>query len=188
MDIEVRQATTIRAFNILGLDPITIMMEDLEPSKGRITISCFDRSWTAYWGAMGKHTVGEFFAFCDEHYLASNLCRNLRDRVVDLDAVQSEARRLVIEERRARDITQDEARSLFDDIENELLDEGSIAAGLARRIFGDDWHCHLPQKENPEYAYLCRVIKGAQAAIDQFLESQESVEQESTHSASRPRG
>lgn len=50
-------------------DPITVFLEDFgrrdcrtEPNpnyqtaQGKITISCWDKSWNAYWGGMGPRT------------------------------------------------------------------------------------------------------------------------------------
>lgn len=43
------------------LDPITVMIQDIAPGQGRITITCYDQSWTASWGAMGTvRTVRKF--------------------------------------------------------------------------------------------------------------------------------
>lgn len=55
------------------LDPIRIYLEDYEPGRGRITISCYDAAWVGYWGAMGDRTVGAFFIASDAEYLADNL-------------------------------------------------------------------------------------------------------------------
>jgi hypothetical protein len=56
-----------------SLDPIRVYVEDYEPGKGRITISCYDAAWVGYWGAMGKENIAQFFTSCDAEYLAGNL-------------------------------------------------------------------------------------------------------------------
>ena len=55
------------------LDPVTVFLEDYEPGKGKITIECYGKSWSAYWGGMSGDDVATFFCRCDQHYLAKNL-------------------------------------------------------------------------------------------------------------------
>ena len=55
------------------LDPIRVFIEDYEPGKGRITISCYDAAWVGYWGGMSGRTVAKFFMDCDAEYLAGNM-------------------------------------------------------------------------------------------------------------------
>lgn len=55
------------------LDPIRVYIEDYEPGKGRITISCYDAAWVGYWGAMSGKSIAEFFTSNDAGYLAGNL-------------------------------------------------------------------------------------------------------------------
>lgn len=55
------------------LDPIRVYIEDYEPGKGRITISCYDAAWVGYWGGMSGKSIAEFFTNCDADYLAGNL-------------------------------------------------------------------------------------------------------------------
>ncbi|ENA1584359.1 hypothetical protein ABFW48_003508, partial [Salmonella enterica] len=35
------------------LDPVRVMIENYEPGKGRVTITCYGKAWTAAWFAMG---------------------------------------------------------------------------------------------------------------------------------------
>lgn len=58
------------------LDPIRVIIEDYEPGRGSILISCFDAAWTAYFGAMGARDLRTFFLGCDPGYLADNLIRS----------------------------------------------------------------------------------------------------------------
>jgi hypothetical protein len=56
-----------------GLDPVTVFWRDFGPGKGQVTILCYGAAWTSYWNAMGKETIKQFFATCDEDYLFRNL-------------------------------------------------------------------------------------------------------------------
>lgn len=59
--------------NAPGLDPIRVIVDDLEPGRGRITVSCYDMAWVGYWGAMGGRTLRDFFMDCGSDYLAGNM-------------------------------------------------------------------------------------------------------------------
>lgn len=70
------KALTVKAFEISDLrayDPIRVYIENYEPGKGRITISCYDAAWVGYWGAMAGRTIEQFFIDCDAGYLSGNL-------------------------------------------------------------------------------------------------------------------
>lgn len=44
----------VLSFVITGaerLDPVRVMIENYEPGKGRITITCYGKAWTAAWFA-----------------------------------------------------------------------------------------------------------------------------------------
>jgi len=68
--------STVERIEITGafnLDPVRVYIEDYEPGKGRITISCFDAAWVGYWNAMGGRTVREFLRQVDADYVAGNM-------------------------------------------------------------------------------------------------------------------
>ena len=67
------ESVKIEAFRIYdapNLDPITVMLDKQEAS-GSIALTCYGRSWTAYFGACGDLT--EFFIECDAQYLEGKL-------------------------------------------------------------------------------------------------------------------
>ena len=47
------------------LDPIDIIAEDIRKGAGKITISCFGKSWTNFWGGMGEEGIVAFV--CTAH-------------------------------------------------------------------------------------------------------------------------
>lgn len=97
-----RKVLSVTAFEIPAqgrLDAITVYFEDLSPSKGRVTITCWGCAWTAYWGGMGKDTITQFFAGCGNDYLVNKLgvTQLLKQRKTDLaylsrivDAIKAE--------------------------------------------------------------------------------------------------
>lgn len=183
MKVEQSTVVTMKITDVPALDPITVFLEDIEPRRGRITIRCYDKAWTAYWGGMGDNTVSEFFCSCDEHYLAGNLSVGLRSEITDSDCIQEAAFKEIISMRRGRfvrsfrtpgqmvrvgrnDISADEARELWDEV--DFVDFGSDGwneSELMQKIFGDEWWHRLPTKPNPEYQYLCRIIKAVQEGL-----------------------
>lgn len=63
-------------FTIYGapsLDPITVVLQDLAPEKGRLIVECYGRAWSAFWGAMGDRSLAEFIASCDADYIQTKL-------------------------------------------------------------------------------------------------------------------
>ncbi len=59
--------------DIDNIDPIHVMLEDDGPGAGRITITCFNQSWTNYWGSMSDRTISQFFRDCGNDYLGPKL-------------------------------------------------------------------------------------------------------------------
>lgn len=59
--------------NAQALNPVTVLMEDMEPGTGRITIICWGEVWTSFWGSMSGESIGKFFLRSDSGYLANRL-------------------------------------------------------------------------------------------------------------------
>lgn len=183
MKIETSTVTKLTITGAPALDPITVILEDIEPRKGKIIIECYGKSWSAYWGGMGDRTIAQFFCSMDEHYIAKNLDQGIDSSIVDSDSIKDGALRQVIAMRRGRmiksflmpgklfrygrdDITLDDARELWGEIEDaDFGDDGWRQPDLMQRIFGDEWWCLTPTKPNPDYQYLCRIICAVQQAL-----------------------
>lgn len=73
MIVKESTVTRIEITEAPRLDPIRVYLENYEPGKGRITISCYDAAWVGYWGGMSGDTIEAFLCRCDAGYLASNL-------------------------------------------------------------------------------------------------------------------
>ena len=158
----------IKITEVPRLDPIDVMLEDIEPGKGRIVIRCYTKAWTAYWGAMGDRTIAQFFCDCDEHYLAGGLSIGLPPTLSDGEAIFPAARREICKMRRANNLNRAKARELFDglhDINGISRDELWNHLSILTPIFGDEWWYSMPSRPNPEYEYLCRIIKAVQEGL-----------------------
>ena len=56
------------------LDPVTAFLEDFEPGRGQLTLVCWGRSWTHFWGAMGNGaTLREFLTSASSGYIVGKL-------------------------------------------------------------------------------------------------------------------
>ncbi len=160
-----------------NLDPITVFLEDLAPCKGKITVNCWGKSWTAYWGGMWDGlNIGQFFCELDAGYIIGYFDSELSSRRFSGDALADKAKSLVLKERRQFCYGSDEARQLFDEAE-DLRESMSVEylhgvhSELMTRLFGDEWW-HLTSdvtEPNPDYDYLERVILATQQAIGMDL-------------------
>lgn len=56
-----------------NLDPINVFVQDYDPGRGRIVVTCYGQAWCGFWGAMGDRTVMKFVASCDAKYVATNM-------------------------------------------------------------------------------------------------------------------
>lgn len=164
--------STVRQLEISevpGLDPIRVMLSDLGPGQGRINIECWGKSWASYWGGMGKETIAEFFTTCDEHYIAKNLASGLESNIFDPDHLSDSLKQTIIKERKDGWLSKKEARVRFDQIEEtdfpETIDGLWSMSRTMVELLGDEWWYSLPEKPNPDYEYLCRIIKAVQAAL-----------------------
>lgn len=130
--------------DIPSLDPITVMLDDVDVGRGSITICCFGDAWTAYFGAMGPERIVEFFCSAEADYLAGKLSSAPRQEV-DYDVI-------------SRDIGEEV------DVTTALLHSKKLAAA-----YGHDWMMDLPQKPTPQYTYLCRIIRAVQAGLREHV-------------------
>ena len=64
MKVEKSDVLALTISDVERLDPVRVMIENYEPGKGRITVTCFGKAWTGAWFAMGGDTVQEFIKCC----------------------------------------------------------------------------------------------------------------------------
>lgn len=153
--------------DVPNLDPIRVMIENFEPGQGMITITCYGESWSNYWGAMGGgSTIEVFFTRASANYLAGKLGNGIKSEMYDSNFAETACRKQVITDRRARDLNHKEARELWERIDwNEFYDEPGPSAELFNDIFGDEWWNQLPEKPNPKWTYLLRIVETIKEAL-----------------------
>lgn len=172
------ERSTVTKLVITGapsLDPITVFLEDLAPRKGKITVSCWGKSWTAYWGGMRQGlNIGQFFCELNTSYIIGYFDQEMSPRQFSGEALANKVQVSVLKDRRRSELGQDEARELFTEAE-DIRESPSIEhlhgahSELMHKIFGDEWW-HLTNdatEPNPDYAYLERIIHAVQQALRQ---------------------
>lgn len=182
MKTELSQIARLLITDLMGepykLDPVTVVLEDFSPGKGRIIIECYGKSWSAGWGAMSGRTVAQFVSDCGADYIISSLCRVSQQRFSPTEAVKL-ARKVICDRRRGRGLyweygaplEREEARELYDDAkELQGIESPSMAFlfdSLLTRIFGPEWWHSLDQADepNPSYLYLQRVVLAVQEGL-----------------------
>lgn len=193
MKFEASTVTKLVITEVERLDPVTVFLEDFgrrdspteknpayQTAQGKITISCYGQSWTAYWGGMGPRTVAEFVAQAGWDYVLNCLDRGIESRVFTGAALEQFARKCVVERRRGINlanweqgsIDKDDARKLYDQIEDlrniETPNECWHHDKILTELFGDEWHHPVQEhalEENYKFSYLRRIVEAVQAAL-----------------------
>jgi len=161
---------------VASLDPVKVMIENIKPGVGNITITCFGKSWTSYWGAMSDRTIQEFFIDCNDSYLINCLSRGIRSTIEgeDNEANIAFVKKEILKLRRENEIDQFEAREYWDeadgadDVKDRVCSWHSHSS--LRKVFGDEpWYANWPTVPNPDYEYLERIVQAVREAIKQTL-------------------
>lgn len=158
------------------LDPVKVMIENLRPGAGNITITCFGKSWTSYWGSMSDRSIQEFFVDCNDSYLINCLERGIHsvldgtDNDANIDFVKGRICKL----RRDLELSADEAREYWDEADGSENVKMRCCDYTYRSpllsLFGDDpWYAGWPTVPNPDYEYLKRIVQTVREAIKQTL-------------------
>lgn len=170
--------TTVRQIKVAGileshrLDPIDITLENFEPGKGRITIRCWSRVFSAYWGSMGGKSVEDFFCSCEEGYLSSSLAGGIRPDMYSETVTAEKAKEEILRRRRdfgggyrssALSIDKDRARDLWNSI-GDAVDKHQRKV-LIEAYDDEEWWCHQHREPNPDHTHLCRIITTVQEAL-----------------------
>jgi hypothetical protein len=170
---KVRKIKIEDILNSHRLDPISVYLEDFEHGKGQITIKCYDKVWSSFWGGMGDRTISQFFCSCDNGYLIGNLDGNISSTVLSPEGFRSFAKKEIIRLRKEDELEVDRAREIYDVVEDlcddELKDWFYRGDEDVTDIFGTDYiyDTSLPQEPNPKYEYLSRIIDTVKEVLKQ---------------------
>lgn len=79
MKIESVTVKALRISETRGLDPVLVILQDVEPGKGRLIVECFGEALSLFWGAMGEeNTIAQFIAKAPHEYIADKLTAGKR--------------------------------------------------------------------------------------------------------------
>ena len=160
--------TTVRKLLITGidnLDPVNVFVEEYTPTSGKITMECFGKAWSYFWGSIGDRSIMEFFCSCDNHYLSRKFDPQLESKIDDPDMLPEHAKNYIINMRKERDIDRKQARDLYDKAEYVEMNDHN----LLFEIYGDEWWCALPKQPNQKYEYLGRILDVAKAGVKTLI-------------------
>jgi hypothetical protein len=89
--------------DVKALDPITVYLEDIAPSQGMMTVVCYGKSWTGYWGGMGENCkILDFIISVDSGYIARRISHNRATKSDDkylmriIEVVQASLREMIL--------------------------------------------------------------------------------------------
>lgn len=187
MKIEEKLTKSIIVSELENLDPITIMIDEKGEGAAQITIKCWDKSWTAYWGGMGSG-VKQFFSRVDVCYLVNCFDRGIRDSTNTLDTTsmqkvfETKVKERILERVRDGYTKYPEHRTIWNecsqvDLEEiepdhpydswHIFDDWRVTSCDWKIIWSDqedfdDWMCNnVPEEYEPnyEYQYLSRIVE-----------------------------
>jgi hypothetical protein len=140
MKITQSTVTKLLLSDLNSLDPVTVIMEDFATGQGKLTVDCYGKAWTAYWGAMGDHKIAEFINTAEIDYLANKLT-TVPCRITDYDAI---------------------SKKIGVDVDRDSL---AFYVDALVSAYGPEWYMDLPATTNPEYSYLCRIVSAVKDAV-----------------------
>jgi len=84
---------TPKAFVITAprLDPVTVILNDVDPGRGQLILECFGCAWSAWWGAMGDgYDLRRFLLSVSVGYVTNCLIRGRRQFATNQRALARE--------------------------------------------------------------------------------------------------
>jgi len=73
MRIEPAISEAFTIYDAPKLDPITVVLQDLSPGRGRIIIECYGSAWATYFGAIGDQRIRDFLVACSADYVVGRM-------------------------------------------------------------------------------------------------------------------
>jgi hypothetical protein len=177
MNITTTMTRTFKISNVGNFESIiTAFIEDLPSStdpkiiRGKVTISCYDRSWHVFLSNTEHKGAAQYFKTLRIDSIMRIITQSPIQDVIDIWDMDEHLTRKTEQLYSDSDISKDEKEEILNLIEN--ADSSSIewydtheGMALLSRIWGEDYLDVLPKTENPEYSHLKTIISIVKRAI-----------------------
>ena len=147
--------------------PITLMLEDVGPNAGKISITHDGETWNGYWGSMGCNSIAQFFINESASYLSGNLGAPTYGEY-DLKATRKYAIE-VLKERKANRKIDHKTRMRLQKAASAGMRDPMAEHELMTEVFGPDWPQFCKQRPTDSYLHFIELIKVVQTALRQHL-------------------
>lgn len=127
------------------LDPIHVYLEEFSANQAMITVVCYGKSWSHYWGSMGSD-IFRFFCSADDWYIVDKFIEDVRE--TDYEEIAKVA-----------------------GIDDELRPETMISfyGDEIKSAYGDEWYMDLPTKISSDALYLQRIVQAIKAEFKEMI-------------------
>lgn len=144
--------------DVPNLDTVEAVVEHFPGYQGKLTVSCFGRSWTAFWGNMGC-SVTDFISSVSSDYIINCLSRGISttspDLIKDHEFIISTLETGILN----GDVDEDSASPALDHLRTcgGRYDRNDLPPDIEGLLM-EPWHLDWPTKPNEHYLYLERIV------------------------------
>lgn len=173
MNVQHQTISKLRISDVPRLDPVNVYVERVRDNAGHLTLTCFGKAWTAYWGNTGMENVTDFIISSDIGYLASCLQPGIEREEYDPEEALAIGKRRVLHARRARSISKEQANDEYNELAGyHMEDDPWQQVDVMHALLGENWLERLPMRANPDYVYLTKIIDAVCAGLKQHREAE----------------
>lgn len=166
MRIERSTSDKLRIVGAPLLDPIVVYVDEAGPGAGGITLTCYGKAWTAFWANHASANVPAFMAVASNDYVVNCLDRGIEAQIMDPHGARKNALGEVLRQRRARQLTKDQAYQQYWQLEELYIeDDPWRQPDVMQKLLGEDWVSAMPMMPNPDYVYLTRIVAAVREAL-----------------------
>lgn len=159
-------------------DWLQVYLEDLgrtdnDRHSGRLVLVVSGDAYSHYWSHMSTPLI-EFIQTASNGYLITKLTGGeLKEQInATGDEMRDELIKTIFEQRRDESLSKEDARDLYDDVQNSDWERPTDEHELLYRIYDCEWWECIPQVENPEYEHFSKVIDLLKQGLAQHVAEQ----------------
>jgi hypothetical protein len=174
----------LRITDVERLDAIDVYIENMPgvsgKNAGKITITCFGRSWTVYFGAIGGTSIEGFFKSVDTEYIIGKFTPSIPLEEPDWDAfrkvLKSKASDMDLSDRDKDDVEQCVDQISDDAFEESYNDNGQGTVelddylkweGLGKEVVEtlDAGSIDVAMMPHHDFKYVSRIVEAVKLAL-----------------------